>query len=77
MKKNSKLLIQTLDSSLSNRPQDPQTTHKSNQTNQLQSSTRISYLENLYTFEERRASLSEPLIAQQEYSSISPHLHFI
>ena len=40
----------------------PSTTPTSGQTNQPQSSTRISFVENPYTFEERHASLSEPLI---------------
>ena len=39
----------------------PPTTPTSSQTSQPQSSTRISYAENPYTFEERHASLSEPL----------------
>ena len=41
--------------------QDSPTTPTSNQTSQPQSSTRISFVENPYTFEERHSSLSETL----------------
>ena len=42
--------------------QDPPTTPISSQTSQPQSTTRFSFVENIYTFEERHPSLSEPLI---------------
>ena len=42
--------------------QDPLTTARSSQTSQPQSSARISFQENLYTFDGRHASLSEPLL---------------
>ena len=42
--------------------QDPLTTARSSQTSQPQSSTRISFQENPFTFDGRHASLSEPII---------------
>ena len=50
---------------------DPPKKPTSGQTNQSQSSTRISFQENPYTFEERHASLSESLIpaTRQEHLS--------
>ena len=41
--------------------QEPPTTATNSQTNNAQSSTRIFFQDNPYTFEEKRARLSEPL----------------
>ena len=41
--------------------QEPPTTPTNTQTNNPQSSTRISFQDNPFTFEERHARLSEPL----------------
>ena len=54
--------------------QDPPTTPTNIQVNNAQSSTRISFQDNLYTFEERHARLSEPLELVIRHAPLSePH----
>ena len=55
--------------------QEPPTTPTNSQNNNPQSSTRISFQDNPYTFEERHARLSEPLepVIRQASLSESPN----
>ena len=52
-------------------PQESPITQTFSQTNRPQSSTRISFQENPYTFEERHALLSEPLISVVRHAPLS------
>ena len=53
-----------------NPTQDTQTLSKASHSNQPQSPTLISYVENPYTFEERHASLSKPFTPAHCYAPL-------